>query len=71
VSVVLLGIPAMKSAMEEPVMLASLLAGLGLSVAGMALRWHSHRVDQKEKDARGPSRSRSRSPSRERERDLV
>jgi len=53
VSVVLLGIPAMKSAMESPVMLAILLAGMGLSVAGMALRWRSHRLQsRKEKRAR-------------------
>jgi len=53
VSVVLLGIPAMKSALESPPMLASLLAGMGLSVAGMALRWRSHRLQSlKEKRAR-------------------
>lgn len=54
-SVVLLAIPAMKSAMESPPMLASLLAGMGLSVAGMALRWRSHRLnarkDRRERDA--------------------
>ncbi|HET9628099.1 MAG TPA: hypothetical protein VFP14_01310 [Novosphingobium sp.] len=44
ISVVLLGIPAMKSAMESPMMLASLLAGMSLSVAGMALRWRSQRL---------------------------
>ena len=43
----------MKSAMESPPMLASLLAGMGLSVAGMALRWRSHRLhSRKEKRAR-------------------
>jgi hypothetical protein len=46
-SVILLGIPAMKSAMESPPMLASLLAGMGLSVAGMALRWRSHRLNSR------------------------
>jgi len=51
-SVVLLGVPAMKSAMESPPLLASLLAGMGLSVAGMALRWRSHRLEQQEKDSR-------------------
>jgi len=50
-SVILLGVPAFKSASEDPAMLASLLAGMGLSVAGMALRWHSHRVEQEEKAA--------------------
>jgi len=47
VSVILLGIPAFKSAMESPPMLASLLAGMGLSVAGMALRWRSHRLESR------------------------
>jgi len=49
VSVVLLGIPGLKSAMEEPVMVASLLAGMVLSIAGMGLRWLSHRMEQREK----------------------
>ena len=51
-SVVLLAIPACKSASEEPLMLTSLLSGALLSVCGMALRWRSHRLEQKEKDAR-------------------
>ena len=45
ISVVLLGIPAMKSAMESPPLLASLLGGMALSIAGMALRWRSHRLE--------------------------
>jgi hypothetical protein len=49
VSVVLLGIPALKSAAEEPAMLVCLLAGSLLSIAGMALRWRSHRLDDKRK----------------------
>lgn len=48
VSVVLLGIPAMQSAMASPAMGASLLAGMALSVGGMALRWHSHRVEMRQ-----------------------
>jgi hypothetical protein len=48
-SVVLLGIPAMKSALEEPVMAMSLVGGMLLSVAGMALRWRSHRLEQHKK----------------------
>lgn len=44
VSVVLLGVPALKSAQDEPLMLAFMLAGMLLSVVGMALRWSSHRV---------------------------
>lgn len=50
-SVILLGVPAFRSALEEPAMLASLVAGMGLSVAGMALRWRSHRVEQRGKRA--------------------
>jgi sensor domain CHASE-containing protein len=51
VSVILLGIPALKSASESTVMLLCLLAGMVLSIAGMALRWQSHRQEQAEKDA--------------------
>ena len=51
ISVVLLGIPAMKSALEEPLMATSLVAGMLLSVAGMALRWRSHRLEQREKES--------------------
>jgi len=47
-SVILLAIPAFKSASEDPALLASLLAGMGLSVAGMALRWRSHRIEQRQ-----------------------
>jgi hypothetical protein len=50
ISVVLLAIPALKSAMEDPVMLLCLLGGALLSIAGMSLRWRSHRVEQHEKD---------------------
>ena len=51
-SVVLLAVPAFRSAAEEPAMLLCLFAGMLLSVAGMALRWRSHRLDHKEKDRR-------------------
>ena len=51
VSVVLLAIPACKSASDEPLMLTALLLGATLSIVGMALRWRSHRLDQKKKDA--------------------
>jgi hypothetical protein len=50
VSVALLGIPALKSAAEDAAMLLCLIGGMALSVAGMGLRWRSHRVEQKEKD---------------------
>jgi hypothetical protein len=52
VSVVLLGIPALKSAAESPLMLLCLLAGMGLSIAGMALRWRSHRLEAKKQEAK-------------------
>ncbi|HEY6870900.1 MAG TPA: hypothetical protein VI199_14190 [Novosphingobium sp.] len=46
VSVVLLGIPAYKSAAEDPAMLTCLISGMGLSVVGMALRWRAHRLQR-------------------------
>ena len=49
VSVVLLAIPAMKSATEDMTMLACLVGGSLLSVTGMALRWRSHRVEQRDR----------------------
>lgn len=51
VSVILLGIPAFKSASEDPIMLTCLLGGMGLSVCGMALRWRSHRVEHHQNEA--------------------
>lgn len=51
ISVLLLGITAWKGAKEEPLLLACLLAGMAASVAGMSLRWISHRLSEKEKKA--------------------
>ncbi|MEA3029837.1 MAG: hypothetical protein QOG13_1162 [Sphingomonadales bacterium] len=48
-SVILLGIVAWKSASEQPLLFACLIAGMAASVAGMALRWISHRIEQKDK----------------------
>ena len=48
-SVILLGIVAWNSAAEQPLLLACLIAGMATSIAGMMLRWISHRIDQKEK----------------------
>jgi hypothetical protein len=48
-SVVLLGIVAWKSASGQPLLFACLILGMIASVAGMTLRWISHRIDQKEK----------------------
>ena len=49
ISVFLLAIPGWKSAMEHPPMMAALLAGMALSIGGMALRWHSHRKEMRAK----------------------
>ena len=48
-SVILLGIVSWKSASEEPLLFACLILGMSASVAGMSLRWISHRLEQKEK----------------------
>ena len=50
-SVILLGIVAWKGAKEDPVLLGCLIAGMAASVAGMGLRWLSHRLSEKEKQA--------------------
>jgi len=49
ISVVLLGIVAWKSASEQPLLFLCLILGMAASVIGMALRWISHRIEQKEK----------------------
>jgi hypothetical protein len=51
-SVVLLGIVGWKSASEQPLLFACLVIGMLASITGMALRWISHRVEQRQKDAR-------------------
>ena len=51
-SVVLLGIPAIKSAIENEALLLAVVAGMLLSILGMALRWRSHRLERKQKDKR-------------------
>jgi hypothetical protein len=48
-SVALLGIVGWKSASEQPLLFACLILGMLASVAGMGLRWISHRMEQKEK----------------------
>lgn len=49
-SVVLLGVVALEAAEESPVLLACLVLGIVASIAGMLLRWRSHRLEQHEKD---------------------
>lgn len=52
-SVVLLGITSWKAASEHPLLLACLIAGMAASILGMALRWSSHRLEQREE--KGPA----------------
>ena len=49
VSVLLLGILSWKSASEQPLLRLCLILGMLASIAGMALRWLSHRLEQKQK----------------------
>ncbi|MEA3012360.1 MAG: hypothetical protein QOD42_905 [Sphingomonadales bacterium] len=51
ISVLLLGVVSWKSASEHPWLFACLIAGMAASVLGMTLRWISHRIEQKEKEA--------------------
>jgi len=75
VSVLLLGAVSWKSASEQPLLLLGLILGMLASIAGMGLRWISHRIEQKQKEAlakaaldeRGPQASRRAAPERTRE----
>jgi len=49
VSVGLLAIPGLKSALESPFLALCLFLGMATSVCGMFLRWRSHRQEQQEK----------------------
>jgi len=51
ISVLLLGIVAWKSASQHPFLFACLIAGMVSSIIGMGLRWISHRLSEKEKEA--------------------
>ena len=48
VSVVLLAIPAMKTASSSALMLGCLVGGVVLSIGGMFLRWRAHRTERHE-----------------------
>jgi hypothetical protein len=50
VSVFLLAVPGLKSAMEKPILFVCLILGMATSIGGMYLRWCSHRLEQQEKD---------------------
>lgn len=55
ISVVLLAAPGWKSAMASPPMMACLLTGMAASIAGMAFRWRSHRLEQAGERKNAPS----------------
>jgi hypothetical protein len=46
-SVFLLAIPSLKSAKEQPLLLACLIAGAATSILGMALRWIADKKTQR------------------------
>jgi hypothetical protein len=48
-SVILLGLVSWKSASEQPFLFLCLILGMLASIAGMSLRWISHRIEQKQK----------------------
>ena len=50
-SVLLLAIVSCKSALENPLLLVCLIVGVATSILGMFLRWHSHRLEQHQKDS--------------------
>jgi len=62
-SVVLLGIVSWKSASEQPLLFACLILGMAASVAGMGLRWISHRIGEKEKARIESKAERGENPS--------
>jgi len=47
ISVLLLAIPGLKAALDEPIFGVCVAAGVATSIGGMALRWRSHRLEQK------------------------
>ena len=50
-SVILLAIPAWKSASTNPLLMACLAGGMIASITGMALRWWSYRLEKSKKSA--------------------
>lgn len=53
VSVLLLAVSPLKTAMKDPLLLFCLAGGVLLSILGMVLRYISHRRDQQEKHKLG------------------
>jgi len=56
VSVILLAVPGFSSAMRSWPMFAAMVLGCITSIGGMAMRWHSHRLEMREKERRGGRR---------------
>ena len=64
-SVFLLAFPPLKSAKDDPVVLACIAVGALLSILGMALRWIAdrktqHKIDRKKEKGEGAPRPPSR-----------
>lgn len=53
VSVLLLAVAPLKTAINDPLLLACIAGGMILAIVGMVLRYLSHRRDQQEKDRIG------------------
>ena len=51
-SVLLLAVPSLKAASESALMAVCLAVGMALSIAGMGLRWRSHRLEQKQQQGK-------------------
>lgn len=49
-SVIMLGIPAWKNASTNPLLMLCLAGGMLASMAGMALRWWSYRLEKSKTD---------------------
>jgi hypothetical protein len=45
-SVLLLAVPSFKAALEKPALFLFLVLGVATSIAGMALRWITHRTQE-------------------------
>jgi hypothetical protein len=49
VSALLLAMPGLQSALHHWPMLVAMVVGVSGSIGGMALRWHSHRIEIRQK----------------------
>lgn len=48
-SVVLLAVPAWENSRDKPLLFLCLVAGIVISIIGMALRWIAHRREHRER----------------------